>query len=68
MAMAAAVVVWVRGGGRAPRAGCPEKKRRRWRSTYAWCLEVRIRDRKSATYMMVNTIGRSVYRYPRREV
>jgi hypothetical protein len=33
----AKAVVWVRGDGRAPRVGCPEKGKRRWRSTCAWC-------------------------------
>jgi len=31
------------GGGRAPRAGCPGRGRRKWRSAYDWCPVVRIR-------------------------
>jgi hypothetical protein len=34
--VAPAAVVWVRGDGRASRVGCPDKGRRRWRSTCAW--------------------------------
>jgi len=56
-----------RGDGRAPRAGYPEKVRRKWRPACGWCMVVRIRRPGVATSNGHNqtkdgsTVGRFIF-------